>query len=268
MIKTILRKYMLYKSKAEGGDYAMNHVLGCAHGCQYPCVAFEQKKRFGKIQNFEQWTTPALVANTLDLLDEEIPQLKKNINKVTLCESTDPFMYGYPDIEKMSLAAIEKLNQNMIRCSVLTKGILPPVLADLQFSPLNEYGISLVSLSEEYRQKIEPGASPIKERLQALKYLNEQGRHTWVAIEPYPTPNIIEQSLQELLQSVSFVDKIIFGKTNYSKKTTSFKHNRNFYNFCARQVIKFCIENGIDCRIKSRTIYRQEKKDGFCISTT
>ena len=267
-MQTILRKYMLYKSKAEGTDYAMNHVLGCSHGCQYPCVAFEQKKRFGKIQNYEQWTTPLLVANTLDLLDEEIPHLKKKISTVHLCESTDPFMYGYPIIEKYSLAAIEKLNQNMIRCTVVTKGILPQVLIDLRFNPLNEYGISLVSLSEEYRQKIEPRAAPIKERLQALKYLHENGRKTFVAIEPYPTPNIIEQSLQELLQAVSFVDKIIFGRTNYSKKATAFKHNRNFYNFCTKQVLKFCIDNCIDCQIKSRTTYRQEKKDGFCISTT
>ena len=103
---------------------------------------------FIKIQNFEQWTTPALVANTLDLLDEEISQLKKNIKKITLCESTDPFMYGYPGIVKMSLDAIKKLNQNMIRCSVLIKGILPPVLADFKFSPLNEYGISIVSLTD------------------------------------------------------------------------------------------------------------------------
>ena len=255
-MQTIFRKYMLYKSGVEYGDYCMNHVLGCAHGCKYPCFAFEQKKRFGKIKSYEEWTSPVLVANTLDLLDSEIPRLKKKIESVHLCFSTDPFMYGYPIIEKYSLAAIEKLNQNFIRCIVLTKGILPPVLTDLKFSPLNEYGITLVSLDEEFRRKMEPGAATIKERLQALKYLHEQGRRTWVSIEPYPTPNIIEQDLNEILEAVSFVDKIIFGRTNYSTKVTEFKSKESFYNFCSKAVLSFCMANGIDCHIKSGTITR------------
>ena len=247
---------MLYKSGVEYGDYCMNHVLGCAHGCKYPCFAFEQKKRFGKIKSYEEWTSPVLVANTLDLLDSEIPRLKKKIESVHLCFSTDPFMYGYPIIEKYSLAAIEKLNQNSIRCTVLTKGILPPALTDLKYSPLNEYGITLVSLDEDYRKKMEPGAATIKERLQALKYLHEQGRRTWVSIEPYPTPNIIEQDLNEILEAVSFVDKIIFGRTNYSTKVTEFKSKESFYNFCSKAVLSFCMANGIDCHIKSGTITR------------
>ena len=255
-MQTIFRKYMLYKSGVEYGDYCMNHVLGCAHGCKYPCFAFEQKKRFGKIKSYEEWTSPVLVANTLDLLDSEIPRLKKKIESVHLCFSTDPFMYGYPIIEKYSLAAIEKLNQNFIRCIVLTKGILPPVLTDLKFSPLNEYGITLVSLDEEFKRKMEPGAATIKERLQALKYLHEQGRRTWVSIEPYPTPNIIEQNLNGILEAVSFVDKIIFGRTNYSTKVTEFKSKESFYNFCSKAVLSFCMANGIDCHIKSGTITR------------
>lgn len=30
---TITRKSMLYKTGVEYGDYTMNHVLGCSHGC-------------------------------------------------------------------------------------------------------------------------------------------------------------------------------------------------------------------------------------------
>lgn len=31
---------MLYKTGVEYGDYTMNHVQGCAHGCLYPCYAY------------------------------------------------------------------------------------------------------------------------------------------------------------------------------------------------------------------------------------
>lgn len=47
----IERKTMLYKTGVEYGDYTMNHIQGCAHGCKYPCYAFMMKKRFGQIKN-------------------------------------------------------------------------------------------------------------------------------------------------------------------------------------------------------------------------
>lgn len=121
---------MLYKTGVEYGDYTMNHVLGCAHGCKYPCYAFLQKKRFGRVSSYEEWIEPKIVSNTLDLLDIEIPKLKKKIQSVQLCFTTDPFMYGYEEIVAMSIAAIKKLNAAGIKCCILTKGILPIELAD------------------------------------------------------------------------------------------------------------------------------------------
>ena len=80
----IQRKSMLYKTGVEYGDYTMNHILGCAHGCMYPCYAFMMKKRFGIVMNYEEWIQPYLVANTLELLNEEIPRLKDKIKTVQL----------------------------------------------------------------------------------------------------------------------------------------------------------------------------------------
>ena len=65
----IERKTMLYKTGVEYGDYTMNHIQGCAHGCKYPCYAFMMKKRFGQIKTYEEWLEPYLVSNTLELLD-------------------------------------------------------------------------------------------------------------------------------------------------------------------------------------------------------
>ncbi len=43
----ITRKTMLYETGVEYGDYTMNHVLGCAHGCKYSllCVPTEKTVR-------------------------------------------------------------------------------------------------------------------------------------------------------------------------------------------------------------------------------
>ena len=251
-MKTITRKTMLYQTGVEYGDYTMNHVQGCAHGCKFPCYAFLMKKRFGQIKDHEEWLEPCLVSNTLELLDREIPRLRDKIQSVQLCFTTDPFMNGYPEVGAMSIAAIRKLNNAGIRCTTLTKGILPLELA--QLSPENEHGITLISLDESYREKMEPGAAPYADRLAALRALHDAGCRTWVSIEPYPTPNLIEQDLQDILDAVNFVDKIIFGRTNYCKEVNAYKQLKAFYNKLAVQVTEFCEQNGIQYHIKEKTI--------------
>ena len=248
----IKRKTMLYKTGVEYGDYTMNFVQGCSHGCKFPCYAFLQKKRFGQIKDYEGWCRPYLVSNTLALLDKEIPRLKDKIVSVQLCFTTDPFMYEHQEIEDVAIASIKKLNTAGIKCTVLTKGILPMSLAN--FSGENEYGITLISLDEEYRKSMEPGAASYSDRLKALKALHDAGCKTWISMEPYPTPNMIEQNLKELLEAVGFVDRIIFGRTNYNKTVRFYKEHKAFYNKCAAEVIAFCQEHGISCHIKDKTI--------------
>ena len=248
----IKRKSMLYVTGVEYGDYTMNHVLGCSHGCKYPCYAYMLKKRFGQVKSYDEWIEPYLVSNTLELLYKEIPRLKKKIKSVQLCFTTDPFMYGYDEISDMSIKSIKKLNEAGIKCTVLTKGLIPIDLKD--FSKENEYGITLISLDEKYREKYEPGAAPYKERIQALKKLHNADCKTWVSVEPYPTPNIIEQDIRDILDEISFTDKIIFGRTNYSKEISSYKEHKKFYNEQAQIVIDYCKEKEIEYYIKEKTI--------------
>ena len=144
----IKRRTLLYKTGVEYGDYTLNHVQGCAHGCKYPCYAMMMARRFGTAKTYEEWCEPKLAENALELLDKEVPKYKSKIKSVHLCFTTDPFMYGYDEISEMSLQIIRKLNQAGIKCTVLTKGILPFELADLSHE--NEYGITLVSLNVLY----------------------------------------------------------------------------------------------------------------------
>lgn len=248
----IKRSSLLYKTGVEYGDYTINHIQGCAHGCKYPCYAMSMAKRFGKAKTYEEWCEPKLAENALEILDIEIPKLKDKIESVHLCFTSDPFMYGYDEVADMSIAIIKKLNAAGIKCTVLTKGILPLALADL--SPENEYGITLVSLDENFRQEMEPNSAPFTERIKALRALHDAGCKTWVSMEPYPTPNFIEQDLEAILEAVGFCDKIIFGRLNYNKKVSEYKGYKEFFNNCAHTVIEYCENNNKQYHIKDGTI--------------
>ena len=255
----MIRKSLIYKTGVEYGDYTLNHILGCSHGCKYPCYAYMMAKRFGKVKSYDEWIKPQMVENTMELLTQELPKLKSKIQILHLCFTTDPFMHGHKEIAELSKQIIQKANSEGVRCSVLTKGILPESLAEFPLD--NEYGITVVSLDDKFVEKYEPGAANITDRINALRALHNAGCKTWVSIEPYPTPNMINQNLEEILEAVSFADKIIFGRLHYNKTVSEYKDYKKLYNDCAQTDINFGNAHGIAYHIKKGTISDNKQEE-------
>jgi DNA repair photolyase len=260
-LPVIYQKSLLNKSQVEYANFSINHVFGCAHGCKYPCYAFKMQKRWNKVKSYEDWLQPRLVDNALELLDREIKRKRQLIDFVHMSFMTDPFMYdasnqcGFKPVEDLTLAIIQKLNGHGIKVTTLSKGIYPEILTDrATYGEGNEYGITVVSLDPAFQQKYEPFAAPVHERLNSLRVLHDQGLRTWVSIEPYPTPNLVEQDLVDILDRVSFVDTIIFGKMNYNQSASSYSKKRQFYGECVNQVSDFCRQRNIRYHIKKGTI--------------
>jgi DNA repair photolyase len=257
---TIKRKSLLYKSGAGSGDFCINHVEGCSHGCNFPCYAMLMKKMSGRIKDYNDWLRPKLVENTLELLEKELPRLKNRINNVHLCFTTDPFMYRQPEVSDLTLKIMERLNKEGIKCTTLTKGIYPEELTDVKkYGKNNDYGITIISLDENFRKKYEPFTAPYKERIESLRYLHSRGLRTHISMEPYPTPNLIKQNLTEILEKIKFVDEIIFGKLNYNTQSDNFPGANEFYQKCVDQVKDFCKKNKKDYHIRSGTSEKEDK---------
>ncbi|MBL7148148.1 MAG: hypothetical protein ISS82_04960 [Nanoarchaeota archaeon] len=165
-------------------------------------------------------------------------------------------MFKNQDVINLSLKIIDKLNEFQIKCTVLTKGILPRELSTT--SKENEYGISMVSLDNMFRVNYEPFSAPCEERIESLLSLHKKGFRTWVSIEPYPTPNIVNQDIDDILNSVSFVDKIIFGKLNYNATVLKYNNHTHYYNYLGQKIIDFCKINNKKYHIKKGTIRKIE----------
>ncbi len=240
----LLRKTLIYRSGL--GFHCINHVLGCSHGCRYPCHAFLLAQRHGRIADYSAWCRPRVVENATELLAKELRGRRKPLSEVHLCLSTDPFMVGRPEVGELSLALIEELNRCGVSASILTKGVLPEALADAHRFPCpNTCGTSLVSLDEGFRRRWEPGASPYGERIEALRRLHHLGCRTRVHIEPYPTPNLVSQRIETLLAAVDFVDAVFFGGWNYNRSIYGCPNPQAFYREQAAVVERICAQRGI-----------------------
>jgi DNA repair photolyase len=257
------RKSLLYESRVEYGGWTVNHVQGCSHGCRYPCYAMMLAKRTGRVSSYEDWCSPCLVENALELLESELPRLSHKISSVHFSFTTDPFMYDvsqagpFEEVVELTLSLIRRLNSAGIRVTTLTKGVYPErLIEELDLlSPQNQYGISVVSFDEGFREEWEPGAAPVASRIASAKRLAEAGAKTWASIEPYPTPNIDQTSLDihPLLEAISFATKVVFGRWNYNRRVSAYPGAQGHYERIAEDVAAWCAHGGSTLHIKSGT---------------
>jgi uncharacterized Fe-S cluster-containing radical SAM superfamily protein len=152
-------------------------------------------------------------------------------------------MVGYSEVQQLSLESIRMINKNGISCGILTKGVLRPNLRNWISGIIMEY---LWFRWMKNFEKMGTWGGAYQERIDALRYLHSKGMHTWVHMEPYPTPNIISQDLNEILEEISFVDSIDFCRWNYSSLISHFPDSNGFYRAMEEQVRTFCEAHGIE----------------------
>lgn len=227
--------------------HSLNHVLGCSHGCTYPCAALMSAIRFKKVRSREEWLEARIGADVIDRLRRNLDASRRRpVERVLMCPSTDPFMHGRDDVAELSLACLREINSHGIPATVLTKGLLPHPSA-LIGHPGNEFGISLASLDEGYRERTEPGAAPYEGRIAALREAHEAGLRTWVAIEPFPIPPQMgtlqeKRHATDILKRVAFADRAVLGTFRHMGDVGSW---RQWHVDESRAAEAFCKERGM-----------------------
>jgi len=242
MLERVYRKSLIYEMGGSGA-YAATHVVGCSHGCRFPCYAFLMMRRFGKVATYEEWCRPRIVGNALQLAQRELPRLRGAAHSISLSFATDPFMYDQPEVTELTLRLMRLINSYDIPVHILTKGVIPAEA--LELSSANQFGITLVSVDEAFRERFEPGTAPYPERLASLRRADERGFTCFVNMEPYPTPNIWKQDIQPILDAVEFADEIRLGQLNYNDAVQECPDWRGFYERTGSAVTAWCEAHGI-----------------------
>jgi DNA repair photolyase len=180
-------------------DYTVNPYTGCLHGCVY-CYANFMRRFSGHMQ--DPWGTFVDVkVNLLDVLAKELP--KRPGGSVWLSSVCDPYQQTEAKY-KLTRGTIQLISQYpKFTISILTKNAL--VLRDLdlltRIRDRVDIGFTITTFDNEAQQIFEPHSSPVKDRIEALKRLNEAGLETWAFIAPmlpYVTEIKLEEGLQQL----------------------------------------------------------------------
>jgi len=259
----IMCKSLLNPSKL--AVYCVNPYVGCQHGCTY-CYANPITRRFSR--HTEPWGEFVDVKiNAPEILRKEIP--KKRKGQVFISSLTD----AYQPLERkyeLTRKLLEILLENQFPVCIQTKSSLVTRDIDLlkKFSE-REVGFTIITLDESVRKNFEPFSSTIKERLDALRILQENGIKTYIFAGPV-LPHITDKDVGELVRSASelkmdylWVDKLNLKpgvwdslqqilQRSYPKllpvwKDIFFSKN-DYYEKLKEKIMKLCKEENVKCR--------------------
>ncbi len=241
IINEIQAKSILSKSKVY--PYVINPYTGCEHGCSY-CYARFMKRFSGHREPWGQFVD--VKVNAPDLLRLEIT--KKKPGRVWVSGVCDP----YQPIEakyKLTRECLEILAYNDWPVVVQTRS--PLVLRDMDILKEGrdfEVGLSITTADDSIRRLFEPGAPPIKDRMDALDELHRAGIRTYVMIAPMLPGS---EGLAEILAGK--VDYVIVDRMNYHhadwvyrKYGLDDKKTDDFFYRTRREIISAFGKLGID----------------------
>jgi len=213
-IKEIKAKSIIIKSGLPDSDFVINPYVGCVHSCIYCYARF--MKRF--TNHTEPWGEFLDVKiNAPDLIPKKIDKYKDK--SITISSVTDPYQPAERKY-KLMRGILEKLILLEPSLCILTKSGLIVRDIDLfrNFKKLIA-GVSLAFLDDNVRKEVEPFASSVEERIDAVKKLKEAGISTFIFISPM-FPELTDWK-NIILKTKNFVDQFWFEDLNIRRANWS-----------------------------------------------
>ena len=255
VVKEIDVNDYLTKSNLPASDYVINPYVGCSHGCRY-CYASFMKRFTGHTEEWGEFIDIKRCDKKIDL--DKISHKNVFLSSVTDCYNK------YEEEYSITRNILEQLINSDCNLSISTKSKL--ILRDLDILKKIKNLVvcmSINTLDEKFREDMDK-ASSIKERLDTLKTLHENGIYTVLfmsPIFPYITDwkEIIEVSKDYIdeywfenlnLRGSYKTDILNYIKTNYKEYYNSYcdiylKNNMNYWEELAKKINSYCDKNNI-----------------------
>ncbi len=254
--KNIYVNDYLTKSNLPASDFVINPYIGCPHGCKY-CYASFMKRFTG---HTEDWGTFIDIKHCNKMINLNRIS-KKNVFLSSVTDCYNPFEQKY----RLTRKILEQLVASDCYLSISTKSKL--ILRDIdllkQIRNLS-VSMSINTINENFRKDMD-NASTIKERLDTLKELHNNGIHIVLFMSPI-FPYITEW--KEIIEkSEDYIDEYWFENLNlrgnyktyilnyikekyqdyYEKYVDIYiKNNKDYWSNLANEINDYCSKNNIN----------------------
>ncbi len=202
MVYEIACKKAFNRTEIPVAEYSINPFIGCTHACKY-CYA-----RF--IGSFKQmrgtWGKDIWVkVNLPQVLEKQLPKASGRFFLSSVC---DPYQHAERKYQ-ITRKVLEILVSHWRDFRVMTKSVL--VIRDIELLRDAEVTVVITTDSEQVRGILEPGASPIGERIELVKILKKHDIKTNIFVGPVLPMN--PRNLAGTLAKI--VDTVTLDRLNY-----------------------------------------------------
>ncbi|MCX2739075.1 PA0069 family radical SAM protein [Pontibacter anaerobius] len=187
-----------------GLGYSLNPYQGCEHGCVY-CYARNTHQYWGYGAGLDFERKIIIKENAPETLAKQLESPNWQVMPIMLAGNTD----CYQPIEakkQLTRRILEVLLQYRHPVSIITKNAL--ILRDLDLlQELNKYNlvhvnISITTLDEKLRQKLEPRTASATKRLEVVRQLSSAGIPVNVMAAPI-IPGLNDSEIPALIQAAA-----------------------------------------------------------------
>jgi DNA repair photolyase len=199
--KTVVNKVI---SPDVGMDFSINPYQGCEHGCVY-CYARNSHEYWGYSAGVDFERKIMVKKNAAELLRKKLDSRSWKPVAISLSGNTD----CYQPVErklKITRSLLEVFREYHHPVGIITKNALITrdldILKDLAAQNLVRVYLSITTLDEELRRKMEPRTATIKQRLKTVEELSAAGIPVGVMMAPI-IPGLNSHEILPLVKEVA-----------------------------------------------------------------
>lgn len=199
--KTILNKVTSPDIRV---DWSLNPYQGCEHGCAY-CYARPTHEFWGYGAGLDFERVVLMKRNAPELLEQALRHPKWDTGTISISGNTDCYQ-PIEHKERITRRVLEVAQRFRQPVGIITKNALVlrdlDILSEMAEHRLAHVAISLTSLDEDLRRKLEPRTSTAGNRLRAIEELSQAGVPVLAMIAPV-IPGLNDNEVPALLKAAA-----------------------------------------------------------------
>lgn len=195
-------------------DWSANPYQGCEHGCVY-CYARNTHNYWGYSAGLDFETKILVKQNAAQLIEEKIKHKSWKVSPIMLSGNTDCYQ---PIEQKMAItrSILEVMWKYRHPVSIITKNSLVlrdlDILRQLAEQQLVRVAISVTTLDETLRRKLEPRTASVQSRLFTIEQLASNGIPVSVMFAPV-IPGLNDTEVFKIAEYTSKLGALSLGYT-------------------------------------------------------